>query len=308
MTPLGYGTADVGNHRANLSDADADRILSTAWECGIRHFDSAPHYGLGLAERRLGAFLAGVPRADYVVSTKVGRLLEAVAAPDGLDIGDFQVPATHRRVWDFTAAGVRRALDESLARLRLDRVDVVYLHDPEQADVGLDRALDTGLAALADLKREGLATAIGVGSMHTGALTAAAATGAVDLLMVAGRHTIADHAGAADLLAACRAHGVGIVAAAVFNGGVLADPPTFDYAPASPEMADRIGRIKAACAAAGVPLRAAALQFPLREPLVRSVVAGAVSPEQVRENAADAARPIPHGLWDRLREEGLIEA
>lgn len=292
---LGYGTADIGNHRGSVSSSEADRVLAAAWESGIRLFDSAPHYGLGLAEQRLGRFLAGVPRDDVVVSTKVGRLLEPSGGA-GSDTDGFLVPATHRRVWDFSPAGVRRSLEESLARLGLDRVDVVYLHDPEQDD--LDRALGDGLETLVELKREGLATAIGIGSMHAGALTAAAGTGVVDVLMVAGRHTILDHC--PDLLEACRRHGVGIVAAAVFNGGLLADPPTFDYRPASAELVDRIRRIDAVCASFGVPLRAAALRYPLREPLVRAVVAGATSPEQVRQNAADMAVAIPEELWARL--------
>ena len=240
------------------------------------------------------------------MSTKVGRLLERA---DGSgtdtgtdDTGDFRVPATHRRVWDFSPAGVRRSLEESLMRLGLDRVDVLYLHDPERW--GLDRALDTGLATLVDLRREGLTTAIGVGSMDAGALAAAAGTGVVDLLMVAGRHTILDRSPAVPR--ACRRNGVGIVAAAVFNGGLLADPPTFDYRPAPAGLVDRIRRIEAVCASYDVPLRAAALQFPAREPLVRSVVAGAVTAEQVRQNAADMARPIPAGLWEELSAEDLV--
>lgn len=303
MTRLGYGTADVGNHRVALSDADADALLHTAWAGGIRLFDSAPHYGLGLAERRLGRFLAGVPRAEVSVSTKVGRRLEP-ADGGGLDVDGFLVPATHRRVWDFSPVGIRRSLEESLGRLGLDHVDVLYLHDPEQADAGLTPALDSGLDTLLDLKREGLATAIGVGSMDASALSAAAATGVVDVLMVAGRHTILDRSPA--LLDACRRAGVGIVAAAVFNGGLLADPPTFDYRPAPAALVERIGRIGAVCASFEVPLRAAALQYPFREPLVRSVVAGAVTPDQVRQNIADADRPIPDGLWTRLLAEHLV--
>jgi D-threo-aldose 1-dehydrogenase len=301
LVQLGYGTADIGNHRVALSDADADRVLAAAWASGIRLFDSAPHYGLGLAERRLGRFLAHCPRTDVVVSTKVGRLLEPSDVP-GPDTDGFLVPATHRRLWDFSPAGVRQSLEESLGRLGLDRVDVVYLHDPEQSD--LARALGEGLETLVELRREGLVTAIGVGSMHAGALAAAAGTGVVDLLMVAGRHTILDHS--PTLLAACRTHDVGIVAAAVFNGGLLADPPTFDYRPAAPALVDRIRRIDAVCASFGVPLRAAALRYPLREPLVRSVVAGATTPGQVRQNAAGMAAVIPAQLWVRLEAEGLV--
>src|SRR5919205_4164171 len=181
---LGYGAAGLGNHRTQLSDADADRILEAAWVSGIRYFDTAPHYGLGLSERRLGRFLAGLPRDQYVVSTKVGRLLQPNPAGAGLlDDEDFIVPATYRRVWDFSPAGVRRSMEESLGRLGLDRVDVLYLHDPERWD--LRRGLAEGLPALVRLRDEGLTTGIGIGSMQTAALVAAARTGVPDLLMVA---------------------------------------------------------------------------------------------------------------------------
>ena len=309
LTRLGYGAASIGNHRMELSDVDADRILEAAWAGGIRHFDAAPHYGLGLAERRLGRFLAGQPRDQYVLSTKVGRLLEPNPSGAGHhDDEGFVVPATHRRIWDFSAAGVRRSLEESLGRLGLDRVDVLYLHDPERWD--LQRGLADGLPALVGLRDEGLTTAIGIGSMQTAALIAAAGTGIVDLLMVAGRYTLADQSGAADLLDACRDNKVGIVAAAVFNGGLLAGPvtgaSTFDYEPAPAAVLARARRIEAVCADFDVPLRAVALQYPLRERLVRSVVVGGTSPDQVRQNAVDMARDIPSQMWERLRAEGLV--
>jgi D-threo-aldose 1-dehydrogenase len=309
LTRLGYGAASIGNHRAELPDAEADRILEAAWTSGIRYFDTAPHYGLGLAERRLGRFLAGQPRDQYVVSTKVGRLLQPNPAGAGrLDDEEFVVPATHRRVWDFSTAGVRRSIEDSLDRLGLDRVDVLYLHDPERWD--LQRALAEGMPALVQARNEGLTTAIGVGSMQTAALIAAARTGTADLLMVAGRYTLADQSGAAELFDACRDNSVAVVAAAVFNGGLLAGPvtaeSTFDYRPAPAAVLARARRIEAVCASFDVPLRAAALQYPLRHPAVRSVVVGGTSPDQVRENAADMAREIPPQLWERLGVEGLV--
>jgi D-threo-aldose 1-dehydrogenase len=309
LTRLGYGTASIGNHSRALSDADADTILEAAWASGIRHFDTAPHYGLGIAERRLGRFLTGRPRGQFVVSTKVGRLLQPNPAGAGRqDVEGFVVPATHRRVWDFSAAGVRRSLEESLGRLGLDRVDVLYLHDPERWD--LQRGLADGLPALVKLRAEGLTTAIGIGSMETAALIAAARTGVADLLMVAGRYTLADQSGVDELLEACRDNKVGIVAAAVFNGGLLAGPvtgaSTFDYEPAPAAVLARARHIEALCAEFDVPLRAVALQYPLREPLVRSVVVGGTSPDQVRQNAVDIARDIPPQLWERLRAQGLV--
>ncbi|GAA4725119.1 aldo/keto reductase [Phytohabitans rumicis] len=309
LTRLGCGTASIGNHRVPLTDGEAAEILDAAWDAGIRHFDTAPHYGLGLSEWRLGQFLAGKPRDEYAVSTKVGRLLEPNPAGAGaLDDEDFVVPAAYRRVWDFSAAGVRRSLEESLGRLGLDRVDVLYLHDPERWD--LDRGLADGLPALVQLREEGLATAIGIGSMGTEALVAAARSGVADLLMVAGRYTLADQSGAAELLDACRANGVGIVAAAVFNGGLLAEPltasSTFDYRPAPGAVVARARRIAEVCESFGVPLRAAALAYPLLEPVVRAVVVGANNPDQVRQNAADLALDVPQGMWERLRAEGLV--
>jgi D-threo-aldose 1-dehydrogenase len=205
---------------------------------------------------------------------------------------------------------VRRSMEESLGRLGLDRVDVLYLHDPERWD--LRRGLAEGLPALVRLRDEGLTTGIGIGSMQTAALVAAARTGVPDLLMVAGRYTLADQSGTAELLDACRDNKVGVVAAAVFNGGLLAGPvsdaSTFDYEPAPATVLARARRIEAVCASFDVPLRAAALQYPLQDAMVRSVVVGGVSPDQVRENAMDLARDIPEQLWERLRAEGLVTA
>ncbi|HET6627845.1 MAG TPA: aldo/keto reductase [Nocardioidaceae bacterium] len=311
LSRLGYGAANVGNLYRALTDDEAWQILDTAWECGIRYFDTAPHYGLGLSERRLGAFLATKPRADYVVSTKVGRLLRPNPSGAGRmdDENDFAVPADLKRVWDVTADGVRRSLEESLERLGLDAVDVVYLHDPERFD--LRRGVDEGLPAMAKLREEGLVRAIGVGSMATDALLATARTGVLDLLMVAGRFTLADQSVAAEVLPACREHGIGIVDAAVFNSGLLASPTPsvesrFDYGPVPPQLLERIRRIAVVCAELDVPLPVAALHYPFQEPSVRSVVVGGASPEQVRQNAAGLARDVPAQLWDRLRDEGLV--
>ncbi len=306
---LGYGSADIGNHVRALTDDQARELLETAWDGGIRHFDTAPHYGLGLSERRLGAFLSTKPRAEYVLSTKVGRLLEP--NPDGADRLDdegFVVPAQTRRAWDFTEAGIRRSLEESLIRLGIDSVDVLYLHDPERRD--LHAALELGLPALCRLRDGGLVPAIGVASMSTDALLAAARSGVVDLIMAAGRYTLADQDAAAAVLPACRENGVGVVAAAVFNGGLLATRPTgqstFDYRAVPDDVLKRARRIEAVCTAHGVPLAAAALQFPLQDDVVRSVVAGAAVPDHVAQNLAHMSVPIPAALWEQLADEGLV--
>ncbi len=313
LGPLGLGAANVGNLYRAMTDDEAWQVLQAAWDAGIRYFDTAPHYGLGLSERRLGAFLAGKPRAEYVVSTKVGRLLRP--SPETADLLDdanqVAVPAATRRVWDFSADGVRRSLDESLERLGLDRVDVLYLHDPEEYD--LHAALASGLDALAALRAEGLVTAIGVGSKSTAALLAAVRTGALDLLMVAGRYTLVEQPAVDEVIPECRARGVGVVAAAVFNTGLLAAPgpaagARYEYASVPVDVLDRARRIERVCAEYGVPLPVAALRFPLREPAVRAVVVGAAEPAHVRENAARMTVDVPDELWDRLAAEGLVRA
>ncbi|MGH1565792.1 aldo/keto reductase [Mumia sp. DW29H23] len=307
---LGYGAANVGNLYRALSDEAAHAILEAAWEAGVRTFDTAPHYGLGLSERRLGMFLATKPRDEYVVSTKAGRVLVPDDnAGEALDTAnDFMVPATARRVWDFSADGVRRSHEQSLERLGLDRVDVLYLHDPERYD--LRRGLDEGLPAAAALRDEGLVSAVGVASMSAEALEAAVDTRAVDVLMVAGRFTLADQS-AAEVLDRCAEEGVGVAVAAAFNSGLLAsdkvaDDARYDYGPVPEELLARVRRIAEVSAAYDVALPAAALAYPLSHPAVECVVVGGAAPDQVRRNAALMASPVPAALWSALRDEGLV--
>lgn len=310
---LGYGAANVGNLYRALTDDEASAVLQAAWDEGIRYFDTAPHYGLGLSERRLGAFLATRPREDYLVSTKVGRLLRP--NPEGagtLDLAnDFAVPADTRRVWDFSADGIRRSVEESLERTGLDRFDVLYLHDPERHS--LREGLDSALPALAGLREEGLVDAIGVGSMDTRALLASVQTGLLDLLMVAGRYTLAEQTALADVVPACRAHGVEIVNASVFNSGLLAtDRPgagaRYDYGQAPPEVLARVQAIAAVCREFGVSLPAAALQYTLRDDAVRTIVVGGSRPAQLQQNAEHMRVSIPEELWQALAGQKLIPA
>ncbi len=309
VTRLGFGAAGIGNHLRAVTDDEARALLEAAWDSGIRHFDTAPHYGLGLAERRVGAFLATKPRDQYVVSTKVGRLLDPNPGAHGrLDEEDFVVPADLRRTWDFTEAGVRRSLDESLTRLGLDNVDVLYVHDPERWH--LQQALDEGLAALRRLRAEGVVATIGVASMATDALLAGARSGSVDEIMVAGRLTLADQSAAGQVLPACEENGIDVVAAAVFNGGLLATTPTeqsiFDYRAVPPDVLDRARRIAAVCEAFDVPVAAAALQYPLRHEAVRCVVVGGDTPQQIRQNVAHLSVDVPAECWERLRSDELV--
>lgn len=308
--PFSLGTASIGNLYEPVTDEQAWSVLDAAWECGVRYFDTAPHYGLGLAERRLGAFLATKPRSRFLVSTKVGRLL--VPDPEGagrLDLANhYAVPADTRRIWDFTPGGLRRGLDESLTRLGLDSVDVLYLHDPEEYE--LRSALEHGLPALAALREEGVVSAIGVGSKSTEALVEAVRTGLLDLVMVAGRFTVLEQPALDELFPDCRRHGVGVVNAGVFNSGLLASPrpSTTDYYEYGPVPADVLAKARAiaeVCSEYGVDLPTAALTYSLREPLVRTVVAGAASPEHVRANRERLSSHVPEELWTALRDKGL---
>ncbi|MBN6037189.1 aldo/keto reductase [Amycolatopsis sp. 195334CR] len=303
----GLGCAQLGNLYTAITDSAAAATVERAWVEGVRYFDTAPHYGLGLSERRLGAALAGLPRSEFVVSTKVGRLLVPDPAGAGRrDDQGFDVPAAYRRVWDFSRDGVRRSLEASLTRLGLDRVDVVYVHDP---DAHFAAALDGAVPALAELRDQGVIGAVGVG-MNQAAMPAEFVRRAdLDVVLVAGRYTLLDQPALDELLPLCADRGVAVVAAGVFNGGILATPSPgtmYDYAEAPPELVARAERIARVCARHGVELPQAAIALPAGHPAVTSVLLGAQSPAQVSANLARARRPVPAGLWAELTEAGLL--
>ncbi|WP_405959661.1 aldo/keto reductase [Streptomyces sp. NBC_00024] len=306
VTELAYGAAGIGNLFRPVADEEAAAAVDAAWDAGIRTFDTAPHYGLGLSERRLGAALRDRPRDTYTVSTKVGRLLVS-ADTQGDDLANgFAVPATHRRVWDFSADGVRRSLEASLDRLGLDRVDVVLLHDP---DVHAEQALDEAYPALERLRAEGVVGAIGVG-MNQSALPARFLRETdIDVVLLAGRYTLLEQEGLAELLPEATARGRSVLIGGVFNSGLLIDPKpgaTYDYAPAPEPVLERALRLRAITERHGVSLRAAALRFPLGHPAVASVLTGARSPDEVRDTVEQSRHPVPDALWDELRAEGLL--
>ncbi|MGC0314923.1 aldo/keto reductase [Kitasatospora acidiphila] len=308
-TRLALGGAALGNLFSPIGDAAATAAVDAAWQAGLRSFDTAPHYGLGLSERRLGAALRGRPRAEYSISTKVGRILEPLPHPAGDDLANgFAVPATHRRRWDFTADGVRRSLEESLTRLGLDRVDVVYLHDP---DDHLAQALNEAYPALERLRSEGLVGAIGAGMNHSVPLTRFARETDVDVVLLAGRYTLLDQSALTDLLPAAAARGVSVVVGGVFNSGLLADPgpgATFDYAQAPPPLLARALELQQVCERHGVPLRAAAVRFAFGHPAVAGVLVGARSAGEITDATEQLAAPIPAALWEELRASGLLPA
>ncbi|MEU0407661.1 aldo/keto reductase [Streptomyces griseorubiginosus] len=308
VTRLALGCAGLGNLYQPVTDEAALATVAAAWDAGIRTFDTAPHYGLGLSERRLGTALRDRPRDTYTVSTKVGRLL--VPDPGG-DRGDdlangFAVSATHRRVWDFSADGVSRSLEASLDRLGLDRIDVALLHDP---DGHAEQALREAYPALERLRGEGVVGAIGIGMNQSALPTRFLRETDIDVVLLAGRYTLLDQDGLAELLPEAAARGRSVVIGGVFNSGLLTAPrpgATYDYAPAPQPVLDRALRLLEVTERHGVPLRAAALRFPFGHPAVASVLTGARSPEEVRDTVEQLRRPIPDALWDELLAEGLL--
>ncbi len=309
VSELGFGAAPIANLYAAVDPDVAADAVRGAWSAGIRYFDTAPHYGLGLAERRLGAVLAELPRDEFAISTKVGRLLVPNPHPTGSDLSDggFAVPDDFARLRDYTADGVRRSLDDSLDRLGLDRVDIVYVHDPEEA---MDTAINDALPALAALRDQGVIGAIGAGMNFVEPLRRIVAEADVDVVMVAGRWTLLDRS-AEPLVEECAVHGVSLVAAAPFNSGMLARPEisddaTFDYLPAAPGLIRLARRLAETCRARGVDLPSAALQAPLRAPAVVSVVAGLADTGQVRTAADRLDATVPAELWPEL--DALVRA
>jgi D-threo-aldose 1-dehydrogenase len=309
VTDLSFGAAALGNLFAPVGDEEAAATVDAAWGVGIRYFDTAPHYGLGLSERRLGRALAQRPRGEFTISTKVGRLLEPLPEPNGDDLAQgFAVPASHRRVWDFSADGVLRSIEASLERLGVDAIDIVYLHDP---DDHLDQALREACPALERLRSEGVVGAIGAGMNQAEALTRFVRETDIDAVLLAGRYTLLDQSALTALLPAAAERGVSVVVGGVFNSGLLADPrpeATYDYTTAPTALVDRALALKGVTERHGVPLRAAALRFPFGHPAVASVLTGARSPEEVRDTVAQLRRPVPEPVWDDLRAEGLLAA
>ena len=308
VTELGFGGGPLGGLFTQLDDDTAAAALAAAWDCGIRYFDTSPHYGIGQSERRIGSFLRGKPRAEFTLSTKVGRLLIPQEAAGRMD-ESFQVPATHRRVWDFSRDGVLRSFEDSLTRLDTDRIDVLFLHDAEDH---FEAALRDGYPALAELRAQHAVGAIGAGMYDTAKLTRLVQETDVDVVMLAGRYTLLNHSAVDDLLPACAARGVSVLAVSVFNSGILATPrpaagATFDYEPAAPELLRRAHRIADVCEAHGVTLPQAAMAFPLLHPVVAGIVIGMRSAEEAQRNAEAFRAEVPAGLWADLRSEGLLD-
>lgn len=315
MGRLGFGGTGVGNLYRAISDEQAAGTVAAAWDAGIRYFDTAPHYGLGLSERRIGDALGSKPRNDFVLSTKVGRVLvPSPATKDTRDPEGFDVPAEHRREWDPSEEGVRRSIEQSLERLGLDSIDIAYLHDPDV--YSMEDAVKSALPALEKVRAEGLVRAIGVGTNTPDAALQCVEAADLDLLMLAGRFTMLEQPGSdgrpgAGLLDRCRELGTRVVSVGVYNSGILAKPDLpanahYNYSQASEEILDRARELARVCKEYDVELPTAAIQFPFRHPAVVNVTVGASKPEQITGSAERMAAKVPDELWQDLLERGLI--
>ncbi|MGW0209986.1 aldo/keto reductase [Streptomyces sp. NPDC003233] len=310
LTELGFGASVIGNLYRVTPPHDAQAAIAAAWEAGIRYFDTAPHYGLGLSERRLGAALRDRPRGAYAVSSKVGRLLVPNEQPRGIDTEGFVVPDDLRRQWDFSRDGVLRSIEATLERTGLDRLDVVYLHDP---DDHWRQAAEEAMPALADLRDQGVIGAIGAGMNQSAMLARFLRETAADLVMLAGRYTLLDQSALDDVLPAARDLGKSVVAVGVFNSGLLSsDRPAegmrYDYQDAPPALVARARAIADVCAAHGTTLPAAAIAFPRTHPSIINITLGMRNAEQVARNVELHDLRTPEDLWDDLRRRGLIRS
>ena len=324
FTQLGFGTAPLGNLYRAISDEEAQAILEAAWAGGIRTYDTAPLYGLGLSETRLNRFLRGKDRDSYVLSTKVGRLLEPCAPEDRTGIGKwFEVP-TRREVYDYSHDGILRSIEFSLERLGVDRIDILYVHDIDVANHGSRAAVDahvetlmapgmtSGYDALVSLRDQGVITAFGAGVNEWEVCQQLAERGDFDLFLLAGRYTLLEQESLESFLPLCEARGIGIVIGGPYNSGVLASGPVpgafYNYEIAPQAILDRVAEIQEVCEAHGVAMVDAAFQFPLLHPAIVSVIPGGQSVAQMEGNFRAAEATIPSALWADLKDRGLMRA
>ncbi|HEV2372264.1 MAG TPA: aldo/keto reductase [Streptosporangiaceae bacterium] len=304
VTRMVFGGGPIGGLFAPVRERTARATLEAAWSAGIRAFDTAPHYGVGLSEQRIGSFLRGLPRDDYVLSTKVGRLL-VPTEEDVEGAESFYGTPRARRVSDYSRDGVLASLESSMARLGTDRIDIALVHDP---DDHMEQALDEALPALADLRAGGVVGAVGVGMNSSAPLHWFVSRADLDCVLVAGRYTLLDTEAARMLLPECQRRGVAVLAGGVFNSGILADGPgaTYDYATAPGEITRRAKRIHARCIRYGVALPAAALHFTLAHPAVTAALVGVRKPTEIISDVSYLHTEVPVALYEDLTAEGLL--
>ena len=320
VTELGFGTAPLGNLYRAIPDEDAAAILEAAWETGVRYYDTAPLYGLGLSETRLNPFLRGRKRDEYVLSSKVGRLLKVCAPEERTGIGKFFDTPTRREVYDYSYDGVMRSFEASLERLGVDRIDILYAHDLDVFNHGsqaalqahLDQLMVSGYYALLSLRDQGAIKAFGAGVNEWQPCQWLAERGDFDLFLLAGRYTLLEQEALISFLPLCESRGIGIVLGGPYNSGILATGARqgayYNYSEAPAEILDKVSRIEAVCKRHGVRLIEAALRFPLLHRSVVSVIPGGQAVAEARSNRAIHDAKIPEALWHDLKAEGLMRA
>ena len=318
FTELGFGSAPLGNLYRPLSEEAAQATLEAAWAAGIRFYDTAPLYGLGLSETRLNRFLRGKPRDSYLLSSKIGRLLQVCPPDQRTGIGKFFDTPNRREVYDYSYDGVMRSFEASLERLGVDSIDILLAHDVDifthgskaASDQRIDELMAGGYKALISLRDQGVVKAIGAGVNEWQVCQTLAERGDFDLFLLAGRYTLLEQEALTSFLPLCEARNIGILLGGPYNSGVLATGPKpgawYNYNPAPPEILDRVARIEAICEAEGVRLIEAALRFPLHHPSVVSVIPGGQAAEEVQRNAEIMSARIPASLWGKLRDAGLL--
>ena len=310
VTALGLGCATLGGTRIQITRQEAEAIVRAAWDAGVRYVDAAPYYGFGQAERAVGDALRDEPRDEWLLSTKVGRLLRPfpqVAPEPGR-----RHPLPFGVVYDYSYDGIMRSFEDSLKRLGLARIDILYVHDIGKYQHGdahpvlIQSLRESGYRALENLKGSGAIGAIGIGVNEREVLLEALDWGEWDAFLLAGRYTLLEQAPLDDLLPRCQKAGTSIVVGGPLNSGILAGRDTWNYQTAPPEVVARVDAIRAVCDRHGVPLAAAALQFPLAHPAVAAIIPGPRNPDEFRSNLELLQHPIPAGLWRDLREAGLL--
>ena len=317
--PLGFGGAPLGNLYRAIADEAAHALVRHAWRSGVRYFDTAPHYGNGLSEQRMGAVLAAMPRDSFVLSTKVGRLLRHQPGAPSTQHGYVDLPPAAQS-YDYSGDGVLRSLADSRQRLGLARIDVVYVHDLDRATHGnaFDRhfraLLESGLPALAEQKSAGVIAGYGIGVNGVDICMETLRHADLDVILLAGRYTLADQSALPALLPECMRRAVTVVLGGPFNSGILAtgtqpadrSTPFFDYQPARPDVVARVAAIEETCREFGVPLPAAALPFAAAHPAIAGGLAGARTADELDANIAMMRQPIPARFWEALRARGLV--
>lgn len=312
---LSFGCSGLAGMYKPVSTSEAYHVLDKAWENGIRYFDTAPHYGNGMSEHRLGSFLRD--KEGWLLSTKVGRVLSPTRNPAAV-VNGFHNSLPFDQRFDYTYDGIMRSVEGSFNRLGLNRIDILYVHDIGEPQVGTDtiehrsNLLDSGTRALEQLKRQGIVGAVGLGVNTVEICEDLVGRMDMDLILLAGRYTLLEQSARGRLFPMCLKHNIRLVIGGVFNSGVLATGPVegahYNYAPAPQSIMDRVAAIQAICARNDVPLAAASLQYPDRNPLVASTLIGTSNAGSLIRNIEQFNMPLPGGLWDELRAEGVIGA